>query len=239
MADKKPARSSRSKSRSRRHKGRASAPARNGRRCEARLEPRKTPRQARSAETVEAILEAGAELFADLGYARTTTNKIAARAGVSIGSLYQYFPGKDAVLARLLSVHHVQVQKVLEQTLQELSDPATDLARGLGTMMRRLVSLHERQPKLTRALGADVVEHSAVQMHGHAEGDGFHRRVVALFESRPEVRPGNRAAMAAVFNETASTLTRWLVHEAPEGVDAAAMEREAVRMLTRFLLDVP
>ncbi|TMZ52891.1 TetR/AcrR family transcriptional regulator, partial [Klebsiella pneumoniae] len=67
--------------------------------------PRKTPRQQRSRETVAAILEAAAQLFQRHGYTATTTNKIAERAGVSIGSLYQYFPNKEALLAALAQEH--------------------------------------------------------------------------------------------------------------------------------------
>lgn len=64
--------------------------------------PRKRPRQARAQATVEAILEATAQLLSEVGYAKTTTNRIAERAGVSIGSLYEYFPNKDALLVALM-----------------------------------------------------------------------------------------------------------------------------------------
>lgn len=64
--------------------------------------PRKTPVQSRSAMTVEAILEAAAHILEEEGFEGYTTNAIAARAGVSIGSLYQYFPNKDAVTAALV-----------------------------------------------------------------------------------------------------------------------------------------
>ncbi len=71
----------------------------------AALRPRKTPRQERARATVEFLLEAAAHVFGELGYARATTNKIADRAGVSIGSLYQYFPSKDALLVALAERH--------------------------------------------------------------------------------------------------------------------------------------
>ena len=51
--------------------------------------------------TVEAILEAAARILVDTGYATASTNRIAERAGVSIGSLYEYFPGKEAIFAEL------------------------------------------------------------------------------------------------------------------------------------------
>ena len=66
------------------------------------VEPRKHPRQARSAATVEAILDASAHILERGGLEALNTNAIAERAGVSIGSLYQYFPGKDAILAALI-----------------------------------------------------------------------------------------------------------------------------------------
>src|ERR1700736_5178789 len=62
-----------------------------------RARPRKAPKQERSREMVETILEAAARVFVREGYARATTNRIAAAAGISVGSLYQYFPGKDAI----------------------------------------------------------------------------------------------------------------------------------------------
>lgn len=70
----------------------------------ARLSPRKKPQQGRSQATVSAIVEAAAQVLADEGVQALTTKRIAERAGVSIGSLYQYFPSKQAVIFGL--VHH-------------------------------------------------------------------------------------------------------------------------------------
>ncbi len=67
--------------------------------------PRKPPIQKRSRETVEVILEAATQVFIQMRYSAGTTNRIAERAGVSIGSLYQYFPNKDAIPASLAERH--------------------------------------------------------------------------------------------------------------------------------------
>jgi len=64
-----------------------------------RLSLRKTPRQDRSRATFEALLDATADILVRHGYAKLTTNRIADRAGVNIASLYQYFPGKEAIVA--------------------------------------------------------------------------------------------------------------------------------------------
>ena len=200
-----------------------------------RLEPRRSPRQERARITVEAILEAGAELFGDLGYARTTTNRIAERAGVSIGTLYQYFPGKDAVLARLLEDHHHDVHEALAASLEELSDPATDLEQGLRRLMERLVALHLENPKVTRALRADVLAQSEVGTLRHGEAAEFNDVVAGMLARRPDVRDGVHRAMAAVIGQATGNLTRWLIHEAPPDLERAVLLEESVLMLHRYL----
>ena len=70
-------------------------------RGQARISSRKRPKQARSTELVAAILEAAAQVLAKEGAPRFTTARVAERAGVSVGSLYQYFPNKAAILFRL------------------------------------------------------------------------------------------------------------------------------------------
>src|SRR5256885_17137254 len=85
-----------------------------------RLKPRRRPRQERSRETVEAIVEAAAQVFERHGYAAGTTNRIAERAGVSIGSLYQYFPNKDAIVAELARRHIAEIGAVAWPGLEAL-----------------------------------------------------------------------------------------------------------------------
>lgn len=84
-----------------------------------RPRPRKTPRQTRSADTVRVIVEAAARILEQAGLGGFTTNAVAARAGVSIGSLYQYFPGKDALIGALIvretSLLIADAERALEQ----------------------------------------------------------------------------------------------------------------------------
>jgi len=69
------------------------------------VDQRKSAKQERSRFTIEAILEATARIVGQVGLDRATTNRIAELAGVSIGSLYQYFPGKEAILGELIDRH--------------------------------------------------------------------------------------------------------------------------------------
>jgi len=83
------------------------------------LEPRKSPVQARSTASVEAILEATVQVLLEVGKERLTTTKVALRAGVSVGTLYQYFPNKSALLKAALKRHLDEVTEAIELVCHE------------------------------------------------------------------------------------------------------------------------
>src|ERR1700755_1638107 len=83
------------------------------------LEPRKSPVQARSAASVDAILEATIQVLVREGKERLTTTRVASRAGVSVGTLYQYVPNKSALLQAALKRHLVEVTEAVEQVCRE------------------------------------------------------------------------------------------------------------------------
>jgi AcrR family transcriptional regulator len=84
-------------------------------------QPRK-PRQERARETVEAILVAATHILVRKGYTRTTTNEIAEKAGVSVGSLYQYFPSKDAIAVELLRRNRARLSARIAARIGEMSE---------------------------------------------------------------------------------------------------------------------
>lgn len=116
---------------------------------------RKRPRQQRSRDTVAAILEAATQLFDRDGYAATTTNGIAERAGVSIGSLYQYFAHKDAILESLaeqqVELAHAEVTRVFDEGASGEADRPS-LERLLDALVRRIAALHTDRPQAHRLL---------------------------------------------------------------------------------------
>jgi AcrR family transcriptional regulator len=128
------------------------------RKAASRLRPRKQPSQARALATVDTILEATARVLVSRGYAGLTTNHVAERAGVSVGTLYEYFPGKEALVAGVLGRHVAHAQAVLARRAPELAADALamepiDVARALASLM---VELHEDDPRLHRVLTEEV-----------------------------------------------------------------------------------
>ena len=79
------------------------------------LQPRKTPTQARSADTVDAVLEATLQGLRSVGKERLTSTRVAARAGVAVGTLYQYFPNKTSLLQAALKRHMDEVAAAIER----------------------------------------------------------------------------------------------------------------------------
>ena len=129
--------------------------------------PRKRPRQQRSRETVARILDAAAEVFADVGYTAATTNAVAERAGVSIGSLYQYLPNKEALLAALAERHLDDAVSRLGPRLAELRDRELDIAALAEAMVGLAIDLNDDPAGLHHLLftaaprTAEVVERYA------------------------------------------------------------------------------
>ncbi len=104
--------------------------------------PRKSPRQERSRLTVERILDAAARIFQEQGYIGTTTNEIADEAEVSVGSLYQYFPNKDAILVALTRRHIETATAGLVELVLGLS-PEGGIRETIRSVVDFLVEQHD------------------------------------------------------------------------------------------------
>jgi AcrR family transcriptional regulator len=121
-----------------------------------RLNPRKTPRQERSAVTCAAILEAAARILETSGSQGLTTNHVAALAGVSVGTLYQYFPAKEAILAAL--VRQMRQDMLADFTAAAREAEGKDLAHAVDAMVAASMRHHLRRPALAQALEREELE---------------------------------------------------------------------------------
>ena len=111
--------------------------------------PRRNAKQERAVRTIEAIVQASAQVLVKRGYESTTTNRIAERAGVSVGSLYQYFADKDAVFERLLEQ---QAKRMVDALAQYEPDARRPLRETLRDLLRVSISTSEFGPDLGRRL---------------------------------------------------------------------------------------
>ncbi len=111
---------------------------------------RKRPTQQRSRQTIEVILEAAAQVLEAGGLATFNTNAVAARAGVSVGSIYQYFPGKDAVMVALIRREAARFEAGLTAALATLAD--RPLAEAVPQLVRLAVDGQTERPQLARIL---------------------------------------------------------------------------------------
>ena len=114
------------------------------------LIPRKTPRQARALATCAALRQAAAHILTGQGRGVLTTNRIAERAGVSIGSLYQYYPSKEAILAEMIR----QMRQDMWRDIRDAAERAdnADLRDLAEALIRASVTHHAKAPELARQL---------------------------------------------------------------------------------------
>ncbi|MCC6764037.1 MAG: TetR/AcrR family transcriptional regulator [Deltaproteobacteria bacterium] len=204
-----------------------------------RLRPRKRPRQARSRRTVDAIVKAAAEIFSRRGYAATTTNHIAERAGVSIGSLYEYFSSKDALLAALMEAHVEEAEEVLTLAAGEVAAGARDLAGTIRHLVRTMIALHARDRDLHRVLFEEAPLSRRLRQALRAVEERTVGWVAGLLDAHPQVRVGDVPLAAAVVVRTVESLTHNLVLHGHDDVDVDAYSDEIVRLVTRYLAPAP
>jgi AcrR family transcriptional regulator len=198
--------------------------------------PRKSPRQARSQATVTAILDAAARVLIERGYAATNTNVVAELAGVSVGSLYQYFPNKDALIAALHERHAREMNQVVERSLADSEGLGFEAA--LSLLLEGIVEAHRVEAGLHRVLetqlaGLDVLDH---HVETEAKISAQIRTLLARYPD--EIRVPDQRLAVYLLMHSLHGLVHAVVFERPPGVSIKQATREMVRM-TRVYLTAP
>jgi AcrR family transcriptional regulator len=169
----------------------------------ARITSRKQPKQTRSTDLVAAILEAALQVLAKEGAHRFTTVRVAEKAGVSVGSLYQYFPNKAAILFRLQSDEWRQTTSLLRSILEDASKPPLERLRILVHAFIRSeceeagvrVALDDAAP-----LYRDAPEAKAAKASGERTIQAF------MEEALPKASDATRAMAGDLIKTTLSTV---------------------------------
>ncbi|GGS46714.1 TetR/AcrR family transcriptional regulator [Streptomyces griseoviridis] len=196
------------------------------------LAPRKQPRQLRAELTRQRILEAAAHVFEEYGYAAGTTNRIAERARVSIGSLYQYYPNKDAILVELVTRHLEAGEASAGRRLAEgLPESLEEILREF---VRAAIENHVDDPRLLRVMAEETPRSAELIARVNAYEEERFRHTQELFENHPEVRVADVEA-AARLTVTTVELVVHKVCAAPDPIGTRRLEDELVAMLHRYL----
>ncbi len=196
-------------------------------------QPRKSPRQQRSQQTVETILQATARVLAQHGYAGTNTNLIAETAGVSVGSLYQYFPNKNALIAALHDRHDNQMLDVIDQAL--LGNPAATLRERVAAIVGASLHAHLLEPALHRVLEREFPLFDPPRDHSRADQD-IHRRMRHLLElHRAEIAQQDRELATYVVLRIIESLVHAAALEPPAGFSPAQLEHAVVDAVMGYL----
>ncbi|MGE2815733.1 TetR/AcrR family transcriptional regulator [Mycobacterium heidelbergense] len=195
-----------------------------------RFRQRKQPKQERAAQTRQRILDAAARVFADHGYTAGTTNRIADGAGISIGSLYQYFPNKDAVLRALMDSHVDAGARLLGERLA--SGMPQGLDEALRLFVRATIDNHRDNPRLHRVLFEEAPRAPEFLARLHDLEQLMVDATTRLLEQQPDVRASRLNAQIVVA--TIESLVHRLV-ASPSPVDFQRLEDEIVLLLTGYL----
>ena len=197
------------------------------------VNPRKTASQQRSQATVQALLDATARILVREGYERASTNRIAAVAGVSVGSLYQYFPNKESIVAALIARHNRQMLDLLRSSMEAVA--TLDLESAMRELIGAMVAAHRVDPDLHR-----IFDEQIPRMGQPDEIEAINREVFAvvrayLDQRREEIEVRDLDTATFICVTTVETLTHQAVLHFSEAMDPVALVDEVTRLVVGYL----
>lgn len=198
--------------------------------------PRKLASQERSRATVDALVEATARILVREGFDKASTNHIAEVAGVGIGSLYQYFPSKEALVAAVIERHNLEIGLTVRGELAELA--TCPLAQGVRKLIAVAVKAHAVDPKLHRVLAEQIPRVGRLD-----NVEAFNSRNYTLFREylesrRDEIGTSNLGLASFVCVTTIEALTHNAVLHGSKVLsddDMEALVDEGTRLIVGYL----
>ncbi|MGD9880191.1 MAG: TetR/AcrR family transcriptional regulator [Reyranella sp.] len=198
--------------------------------------PRKQASQERSRATVDALVEATARILVREGFDKASTNRIAREAGVSIGSLYQYYPSKEALVAAVIDRHVKEQMQVARVALAEVA--ALPVEEAVRKLVAVAIDAHLVNPRLHRVLAEQIPRTGRLE-----NKDAFSREIHDLVRGYLETRKGEIRTVelglaAFVCVTTIEALTHTAVLHRPDILSdraAGALVDEVTRLVLRYL----
>lgn len=191
---------------------------------------RRHPKQLRSRLMVETIIEAAGQVFMESDFEAASTNQIAERAGISIGSLYQYFPNKDALILAVQKQHHDEVLRVVRTAMEDTRElPLQDAIREI---IGANLEMHLKQRRLHAAIEAWIPANSKL-----VDRAGFQEEmagtVMTFLSQRPDV-PQGAHLQTAVF--VIMNMVKSVMHAAVQDCNTVPDRDQIVDRLTVGIL---
>jgi AcrR family transcriptional regulator len=199
------------------------------------LSPRKAPAQRRSRQTVDAILQAAARVFAERGFARGTTNRIAERAGVSIGSLYEYFPNKESILVALVERYMDEGMTRIDRLLGRSLAESRDLSAVLRGLVCAMLDFHRREPELHRVLFEEAPHPPQLHACLLQLEERLAHQLEEILRARPEAQVTDPDTAAHLVVQVLESLTHRFVLRGIHDLSDERFTDEVVKLVGAYL----
>lgn len=199
---------------------------------------RKTPTQTRALHTWHTILDGAAQVLLRVGYAKATTNRIAERAGVSVGTIYQYFPNKDALFAALQLRWNERRWDALVTGMQAISedDVPESVVRKVVRARIRATAL---DPRLNTLLLKELPDHVTQTQASELHDQFVDRSIAEVSRFNDRIRRPNAALMVELVIHATHAVVDNLGAEDEELLNSQAFEDELTDMICRYMLAEP
>jgi len=196
------------------------------------LDPRKSPVQARSAASVDAILEATIQVLLQVGKEGLTTTRVVLRAGVSVGTLYQYFPNKSALLQAALKRHLDEVAEAVERVCREQrANPLPQMATALISAFLQVKMRDVKSSVALYSVSSDVDGATVVQQMGIRS----HQAIVGMLATAREPLTKDPQLVASMLQSAMAGVSRRLLEsDAPEK-QFAILRQELIFLVCTYL----
>ena len=199
--------------------------------------PRRRPRQARAQATVEAIIKATAQVLVEEGYDRASTNRIALAAGVSIGSLYQYFPSKEALVAALVEEHLQRMSDALSAVLAAAKP--SGLPETTRVVVQGLIAAYRVDSRLHQVLCQEVPKVGELRKVYHFEEQLARAAREYLAMLRQSIRHEDLDRAVFLLANAVPSVIRAAVSSDPQGLGDESLANELTDLILRYLMIDP